>query len=119
MWIGLRSTAFLSKRYSEKVSRNFLCSPLPSRAFFARISHSTITANSIHIPLFRYFERQLQLASNTKLPLFLHCRNSGKDLIEILNRNYENLPKHKGVVHSFDGTYEGNILCSFASNASQ
>jgi len=54
----------------------------------------------------KYFERQLQLSSNTKLPLFLHCRNSGKDLIEILNRNYENLPKHKGVVHSFDGTYE-------------
>ena len=91
MRIGLRSTPFLSKRYSEKVSWKFLFSPHPSRA--GRISHSTKISNSIHIPLFRYFERQLQLASNTKLPLFLHCRNSGKDLIEILSRNYENLPK--------------------------
>ena len=29
----------------------------------------------------RYFERQLELAVATKLPLFLHCRNSATDLV--------------------------------------
>ena len=60
--------------------------------------------------IFRYFERQLELAYDTNLPLFLHCRNAAKDLLEILKRNYENLPNNKGVVHSFDGTYEGKLI---------
>merc|ERR1719150_355607 len=57
----------------------------------------------------KYFERQLELAYVTNLPLFLHCRNAAKDLLEILKRNYEKLPNNKGVVHSFDGTYEEAI----------
>ena len=115
MWIGLRSTPFLSKRYSEKVSKNiFLLSTPQATKLLNSQKFSNQISNSIYTAFFRYFERQLQLASSAKLPLFLHCRNSGKDLIEILSKNYENLPKQKGVVHSFDGTYEGNIIFSFA-----
>lgn len=54
----------------------------------------------------KYFEKQLELASTTQLPLFLHCRNAASDLIEILERNRDKLPKKVGVVHSFDGSYE-------------
>lgn len=45
---------------------------------------------------------QLKLGDETKLPLFLHCRNAAEDLITILQK-YSGL---KGVVHSFDGTKE-------------
>jgi len=54
----------------------------------------------------KYFERQLELASSTQLPLFLHCRSAANDLIEILTRNCDILPRNKGVIHSFDGSYE-------------
>jgi len=53
----------------------------------------------------KYFERQLGLCEATQLPLFLHCRAAGGDLVKILSDN-----RHKvqagGVVHSFDGTAE-------------
>lgn len=54
----------------------------------------------------KYFELQLELASSTQLPLFLHCRNAADDMAEILERNRDKLPDKKGVVHSFDGSYE-------------
>lgn len=52
--------------------------------------------------LFRYFEMQLQLASQTQLPMFLHDRNTKGDFIAILSK----LPStnRKGVVHCFTGT---------------
>lgn len=50
---------------------------------------------------FRYFELQLSLSEEFKLPLFLHCRNAAEDLYNILKK-YELI----GVVHSFDGTIE-------------
>lgn len=54
----------------------------------------------------KYFEKQLELASITQLPLFLHCRNAAADLVEILEKNRDKLPKNIGVVHSFDGSNE-------------
>lgn len=50
----------------------------------------------------KYFERQLvDLASKFDLPLFLHDRNVGTDLLEILNK-HRNCWK-AGVVHSYTG----------------
>ncbi|RWS11996.1 putative deoxyribonuclease TATDN1-like protein [Dinothrombium tinctorium] len=52
----------------------------------------------------RYFEKQLEIAERTKLPLFLHCRNAADSLLNILIKNREKF--NEGVVHSFDGTLE-------------
>jgi TatD DNase family protein len=54
-----------------------------------------------------YFEKQLEIFQSAPelegLPLFLHNRNVGRDLAEVLKKD----PKRcKGVVHSFDGTLE-------------
>ncbi|XP_014254061.1 putative deoxyribonuclease TATDN1, partial [Cimex lectularius] len=51
----------------------------------------------------KYFEKQLELCKNVKLPLFLHCRNAFDDVHSLLNKHK---PLFGGVVHSFDGTAE-------------
>jgi len=55
----------------------------------------------------KYFPLQCQLARETKLPLFLHCRNAFDDFIDILQReivDYSGDHTLRGVVHTFDGT---------------
>lgn len=53
----------------------------------------------------KYFEQQLVLAKNLRLPLFLHNRNSTDDFLDILRRNKPTLDAcGGGVVHSFDGS---------------
>ncbi|CAH0475066.1 unnamed protein product [Peronospora belbahrii] len=49
----------------------------------------------------KYFEKQFQLAELTKLPLFLHNRNTGGDFYDVISKNRSRFSN--GVVHSFTG----------------
>lgn len=52
----------------------------------------------------KYFQMQFDLAEKTKLPMFLHNRNTGDDFYNLVKAN-----RHKfkyGVVHSFTGSLE-------------
>ena len=52
----------------------------------------------------RGFLEQLSIAEETKLPLFLHNRETGDDLLDIIRENRNRFSR--GVVHSFDDTAE-------------
>jgi len=50
-----------------------------------------------------YFAKQLDIAIEVGLPLFLHSRAAHEDFSRILRERLDKLPK-RGVVHSFTGT---------------
>ncbi|KAK3783195.1 hypothetical protein RRG08_046988 [Elysia crispata] len=52
----------------------------------------------------KYFEKQLDFVSETKLPVFFHCRAAHQNFCDIVRRHRDNI--HGGVVHSFTGTKE-------------
>lgn len=56
-------------------------------------------------PQLKYFEAQLDLATEIQLPLFLHSRAASEDFERIVGSRLPNLPKG-GLVHSFTGTVE-------------
>lgn len=50
-----------------------------------------------------YFAKQLDIAIEVGLPLFLHSRAAHEDFKDLLKKRLDKLPK-RGVVHSFTGT---------------
>ncbi|KAF9967810.1 TatD DNase [Mortierella alpina] len=52
----------------------------------------------------KYFERQFDLAESTRLPMFLHNRNTGDDFGKLVSAHRSRFTN--GVVHSFTGTLE-------------
>ncbi|KAJ1936982.1 hypothetical protein FBU59_004888 [Linderina macrospora] len=52
-------------------------------------------------PQQKYFERQFALAEATKLPMFLHDRNTGGDFVKMIKDNRHRFTT--GVVHSYTG----------------
>lgn len=49
------------------------------------------------------FEKQLELATEYDLPMFLHNRNTGDDFVNMMTK-YKNRLRGGGVVHSFTGS---------------
>ena len=52
-----------------------------------------------------FFAKQLDLAVDLQMPLFLHSRAAADDFERLLKERLDKLPK-RGVVHSFTGTLE-------------
>lgn len=52
-----------------------------------------------------YFEKQLDMACELGMPLFLHSRAAASDFERLLKERLDRLPK-RGLVHSFTGTLE-------------
>ena len=52
----------------------------------------------------KYFEKQFDLAVETKLPMFLHMRNAADDFVDIFRRHKDSISG--GVAHCFTGTTE-------------
>jgi len=52
-----------------------------------------------------YFKKQLDIAVELQMPLFLHSRAAAEDFASILKARLDELPK-RGLVHSFTGTLE-------------
>ena len=53
----------------------------------------------------KYFEKQLDLAEELHMPLFLHSRACSEDFEGIMKARLDKFPK-RGLVHSFTGTVE-------------
>lgn len=52
------------------------------------------------------FEKQIQLADKLKLPLQIHNRQAGEDVVEILKKNKNFLQNKPGMFHCFASTIE-------------
>ncbi|KAH9820959.1 putative tatD-related DNase [Teratosphaeria destructans] len=52
-----------------------------------------------------FFAKQLDVAIELQMPLFLHCRAAAEDFETLLKARLDRLPK-RGVVHSFTGTMQ-------------
>lgn len=53
-----------------------------------------------------YFQKYIQLAIETHIPLVIHCRDAFDDLLAILKDQYISKKNASGVLHCFTGTLE-------------
>jgi TatD DNase family protein len=53
----------------------------------------------------KFFAKQLDVAVEVQMPLFLHSRAAHADFVRLLKEREDSLPR-RGVVHSFTGTME-------------
>lgn len=58
-----------------------------------------------------YFARHLALARKHQLPLVIHCREAGADVVRMLREDYERHGPVRGVMHSFTGDAETAKSC--------
>ncbi|RMZ81444.1 hypothetical protein DV738_g2150, partial [Chaetothyriales sp. CBS 135597] len=54
----------------------------------------------------KYFQKQLDLAVELQMPLFLHSRACSDDFERLLTARLDQLPGKRGLVHSFTGTLD-------------
>jgi TatD DNase family protein len=94
----------------------FLLSELKKLALQARDSGHAVAFGEIGLDYDRlflapkesqlkYFEAQLDLATELHMPLFLHSRACGQDFERLLKARLDRLP-NRGLVHSFTGTLD-------------
>ncbi|RKP08381.1 putative deoxyribonuclease TATDN1-like protein [Thamnocephalis sphaerospora] len=57
----------------------------------------------------KYFEKQIEIAEKTGLPMFLHMRAAADDFVDIIRRNRTRFTE--GVVHSFTGSLAEMQTC--------
>ena len=50
------------------------------------------------------FKDQLEIAHDLNLPVIIHCRDAGEEILRILKE--QNYTEHRGVIHCFSGDYE-------------
>jgi TatD DNase family protein len=79
--------------YLSKRSKLMMCNADYDRTHFCSIEIQK-----------KYFLRQFDLAEETGLPMFLHCRNTGNDFNDMIRANRKRFKN--GVVHSFTGTLQ-------------
>ena len=52
------------------------------------------------------FRTQIKWSLELNLPIVIHCRQSFKEIIDVLKELYNNSQKQKGIFHCFSGTIE-------------
>ncbi|NLP47147.1 MAG: TatD family hydrolase [Epulopiscium sp.] len=53
----------------------------------------------------RWFDKQIQLAKETNLPIIIHSREAAQDTFEMVQSHYKTLSK-RGVIHCYSGSVE-------------
>ena len=72
-----------------------------------------INSQPFNIYSLRYFKKQLQLAKDYKMPIFLHCRGESSyiDLFKIMREVLQKSKFPEAVVHSFTSGLDDAKLC--------
>jgi TatD DNase family protein len=85
---------------------NFCDMETQKKYILGNFSYVIVESTKIKLFFYRYFELQIGIIEQTRLPLFLHCRGAANDMIDILRKHADQLSDTGGVIHSFDGTWD-------------